>query len=223
MANERKAEQLETPQKNKITGAAEFCAAKGIEATLTKLAAVFHASRYQVYYVLQSTTNRTLQRSSIRTSNAKKLSEQDLTRVEEFLTSNGPEGHELTWDELGQQFDLEVTGRTLRNNMAARRVYKFIAAEKPYIDEKLAKLRIQWCQHMLEQYPAPEEWRHVRFSDEVHFGWGPQGNIRHCGRDWRGHPDCVHRKETRDRKNNDDTKRLHYWAAIGWNFKSPLV
>ncbi len=31
---------------------------------------------------------------------------------------------------------------------------------------------------MLERYPNPEDWDHVRFSDEVHFGWGPQGKLR---------------------------------------------
>lgn len=31
---------------------------------------------------------------------------------------------------------------------------------------------------MKERYPKPEDWYRVRFSDEVHFGYGPQGKLR---------------------------------------------
>ena len=90
----------------------------------------------------------------------------------------------------------------------------------------MAKARVKWATWTLEKYPKPEDWYHVRFSDEVHFGWGPKGKtliIRRRGNGWRGHPDCIQRKETRDSDNPDDRKRVHFWAAVGYNFKSPLV
>ena len=110
--------------------------------------------------------------------------------------------------------------------MASRSVYTFVAASKPYLDEKLAQLRVSWAQNMLAKYPKSKDWRHVRFSDEIHFGWGPEGRkliIRHLGREWRGDPDCIQRKEVRDKAILEDNKKLHYWAAVGYNFKSPLV
>jgi hypothetical protein len=71
---------------------------------------------------------------------------------------------------------------------------------------------------MLERYPRPKDWHHVRFSDEVHFGWGPQGKIliirkpgmRYC-------QDCIQEEAQPAEK---DRKRFHCWAAIGYNFKS---
>ena len=226
MAPKREFSQLETPQKNKVTGAAEFCKAMGIKYTKTALARHFKVSRKQVDYALNSQDLRTGRCSEPKKDNPRKLTERDLDHVELFLVENGREGHELTWDELAAQFEYGVTGETLRLNMAPRRVFTFIAAEKPQIDERLAKLRVEWATHMLQRYPEPEDWHHVRWTDEVYFGWGPQGKIhviRHRGRDWQGHPDCVHRKETKDRNNDDDNKRIHFWAAVGYNFKSPLI
>lgn len=45
---------------------------------------------------------------------------------------------------------------------------------------------------MLKKYPDPEDWDRVRFSDEVHFGYGSEGQlniIRQPGTRYR--PDCI--------------------------------
>lgn len=47
--------------------------------------------------------------------------------------------------------------------------------------------------------------------------------IQHRGRQWRGHPNYIQRKETKDSQNEDDNKRLYYWAAVGYNFKSLII
>ncbi|KAK4104753.1 hypothetical protein N658DRAFT_564522 [Parathielavia hyrcaniae] len=70
------------------------------------------------------------------------------------------------------------------------------------------------------QRPTPQHWRDIRWSDEVHFSLGPEGRImiirksgeRHC-------PDCIQEARAPEPKH---LKRLHAWAAIGWNFKSDL-
>jgi hypothetical protein len=101
-----------------------------------------------------------------------------------------------------------------------------VAVDKPFLDDKLAKHRVQWAKDMLQKYPEPADWRTVRFSDEVHFGWGPDGRkliIRPIGPQWKASPQCIHRKETRSYMNSDDSKRLHFWGAVGYNFKSPLI
>lgn len=226
MAPKRKYSQLDTPKKNKIIGAAQFARVHGIKYTQTSLAVTFEVSRSQVSYALDSELDRTGKQSELKVTNHQKLTERDLDRVELFLVENGSDGHTLTWDELASQFGFEVIGQTLRLRMAERAVGTFIAAEKPWIDPKLAAMRVQYATNMLSRYPKAEDWYHVRFSDEVHFGWGPEGYIRiirHRGRHWRNHPECIHRKETRDTGNEDDNKRVHYWAAVGRNFKSPLI
>ena len=74
---------------------------------------------------------------------------------------------------------------------------------------------------MLERYPESKDWHSIRFSDECHFGWGPQREIwvlrrtgeRYC-------LDClVEKSEPADK----DIKRLDCWAAVGYEFKSDLV
>jgi hypothetical protein len=57
----------------------------------------------------------------------------------------------------------------------------------------------------------------------VHWGFRPRGSIyitrqpgeRYCG-------DCI---QQRDEKTDEERviKRLHAWAAVGYNFKSPLL
>ncbi|KAK4034025.1 hypothetical protein C8A01DRAFT_49492 [Parachaetomium inaequale] len=56
---------------------------------------------------------------------------------------------------------------------------------------------------------------------EVSARTGPQGKIRVLRRPWeRFCPDCIVEKEAPAEK---DLRRLHCWAAVGYDFKSPLV
>lgn len=220
--------QLRTPAKNKIRGAAEFCTRKGISFTKTELGRMFDASRMQVDYALQDhdDNERTHLRSSLRASNARKLTERDLDHIEFVIDENGSEGHDLKWNELIDQFGLDVSAQTLRIAMSKRSFFTFIATDKPYINEALAAKRVEFAKLMLAQYPQPEDWRHVRFSDEVHFGWGPEGKqliIRRKGRRERGKPDNIRRRRVRDKHKESDDLRVHFWGAIGYNFKSKLI
>lgn len=226
MPPKRVSQNLRTPKKNMIRGAAAFCAQKGIKFTKSDLIRVFQVTRHQVDYALESDTGRTKHLSELKAHNHRKLTERDLDRVELFIKSNGYKGGALSWDELNQHFEFDVHPITLRERMRERLIFTFVAVAKPYLDAKLAAHRVQWATNMLRTYPHPSDWRHVRFSDEVHFGWGPEGRqliIRPKGRQWRAHPSRIQRKETRDRKNADDSKRVHYWGAVGYNFKSPLI
>lgn len=73
---------------------------------------------------------------------------------------------------------------------------------------------------MLAAYPEPEDWYRVLFSDEVHFGYGPQGKLhiirkpgeRYC-------QDCI---QEADEPDENDKKRQDCWAAAGHNFKSDI-
>ena len=74
---------------------------------------------------------------------------------------------------------------------------------------------------MLERYPEEEDWYRVRFSDEVHFGYGPEGQLRIIRKPGtRYRQDCIQHSDPPAEK---DFKRLHAWAAVGWNFKSELI
>ena len=95
-----------------------------------------------------------------------------------------------------------------------------LACRRSWVSPQLAITRVNFARDMLAKYPAPEDWRRVRFSDEVHFGYGPEGRVyvtRRPGE--RTCPDCVQQvNQPRDK----DQKKVHAWGAIGYNFKSPL-
>ena len=226
-SNSKQYTTLETPQKNRILRAVQILQSKGIKYTKKELSQEFGVTRNQIDYTLAKGPGRTQKRSQLKAKNNEKLTERDLDRVEEFIKNNGPEGHHINWAELLDQFGFNIDWKTLRDRMAPRSIFTFVPSQKPHIGEKLAKKRVNWAKTMLQRYPTKFDWRRVRFSDEVHFGWGPEGRIliiRHRGNGWRNHPDCIQRLETRDKKNEEDqSKRVHFWGAIGYNFKSPLI
>ncbi|KAF2184633.1 hypothetical protein K469DRAFT_708823 [Zopfia rhizophila CBS 207.26] len=101
--------------------------------------------------------------------------------------------------------------------------HKCIACQKAWVNKSTAKDRVEWAKAALQVRPEPEDWHIVRFSDEVHWAIGPQGRIyiirkpgeRYCS-------DCI---QQRDEKTEEEKKikRIHAWAAVGWDFKSPLT
>ncbi|KAK4119375.1 hypothetical protein N657DRAFT_626809 [Parathielavia appendiculata] len=91
-----------------------------------------------------------------------------------------------------------------------------IACSKRYTSPRLKETRVEYRRVMLEKYPDAKDWRHIKFSDACHFGWGPQGRVHVIRRAWERHcPDCMPAEK--------DQKRLHCWAAVGYDFKSQLV
>jgi hypothetical protein len=55
---------------------------------------------------------------------------------------------------------------------------KCVAYQKGWVSLKTAARRLEWAIFMLKRYPSPNDWKRVRFSDEVYFGYGPQEKLR---------------------------------------------
>lgn len=62
--------------------------------------------------------------------------------------------------------------------MGTMNYHTCIACHKGLVNERIAERRVQYATTMLQRYPEPKDWERVRFSDEVHFGWGLEGAIR---------------------------------------------
>ena len=95
-----------------------------------------------------------------------------------------------------------------------------IACRAAWTSPHLAAKRVEFAKLMLAKYPSPEHWKHVRFSDEVHFAFGPIGRIyviRKPGE--RYYADCIQHAQEPQPKDKD---RVYAWAAVGYNFKSEL-
>lgn len=114
-----------------------------------------------------------------------------------------------------------VSGRTIEKAMGTMDYYKYVACQRSWCSKDHATIRLEFAELMLKRYPEKEDWRRVRFSDEVHFGLGPQGKLiiirkkgnRYCH-------NCI--QEEREPR-EADKKKLHAWGAVGYNFKSDLV
>lgn len=61
---------------------------------------------------------------------------------------------------------------------------------------------------------------HVRFSNKVYFGYGLQNKLHIvCKPSEQYCLDCIQKDKKLNKK---DKKRHHYWAAVGYNFRSDI-
>ena len=79
---------------------------------------------------------------------------------------------------IGYEVGLDCTGRTVQRVMGTMNYHKCVSCRKGWVNKKTAKSRMNWAEILLHKYPESEDWHHVRFNDEVHFGWGSQGKLR---------------------------------------------
>jgi hypothetical protein len=152
-----------------------------------------------------------------------KITREMLAQIERFIDSNGFDGRTVPWAGLpaAAGLDIQVSGRTVQRAVKDLNLRMCIACEKKYTSPRLRERRCEYARTMLERYPDSKDWRHIRFSDECHFGWGPQGKVWVIRRPWERHcPDCLIEKEVPAEKYQ---KRVHCWGAVGYNFKSDLV
>ena len=89
------------------------------------------------------------------------------------------EGKSYTWEQLATEIGADITGRTMKNILRSALDYeKCLACVKGWLGAKPMEKRVEYAHRMLFKYPEPEQWDRVRFSDEVHFGYGPEGQLR---------------------------------------------
>ncbi len=121
--------------------------------------------------------------------------------MERILQEEGIEARAMTWEQLGYEVGLECAGQTVKNAMGCMTYRKCIACKKGWVNEKTARDRKAWAQMTKEKYPKPENWYRVRFSDEVHFGYGPQGKLRIIRKPGERYcSDCIQEERNRRRR-----------------------
>ena len=143
-----------------------------------------------------------------------KLSSEVLARLETFLwdqMSANP-----TWaDMVGEaRLDVALNPRTLRRAMGTLSYRRCLSCARNWTSAQTKVQRVQFAKNMLD---GGIDWRKVRFSGELHFGFGRSGEMRLLPRAGeRMCPSCVD-DWTRD------VRLVHAWAAVGHGFKSDLV
>jgi hypothetical protein len=151
------------------------------------------------------------------------LSAKDLRHIEDLLDNIDFSEKSMTYDAIIAKLDLRSSVRTLQCEFHNLDYWKCIACVKGYISPKAGERRVEFCQIMLSRYPDKQDWHHVRFSDESHFGVGPQGKLlifRKPGQ--RYYSNCIQERDEKLDKEVAWTRRVHAWGAMGHSFKSNL-
>ena len=132
----------------------------------------------------------------------------------------------MTWAALGHEAELDhVSAATIRHTMGRLDYFKCVACRRGWVNQNLAIERKAYAQIMIDRYPNKQDWWHIRFSDETHFGLGPTGRlmiIRKPGEQY--YHSCI--QETREpnkHRGSPEAQKAHAQAAIGHNFKSDLI
>ena len=194
-----------TPARAKVRGAVQFCERMGIEYFKGDVFRTFNVSHRQGYEFLRNNlSSRRFHNNPEQEETRGRhrlISAEKLREMERILQEEGIEARTITWEQLGYEVGLECTEQTIKNAMGCMNYRKYIACKKGWVNEKIARDRKAWAQVMKERYPKPEDWCRVRFSDEVHFGYDPQGKlriIRKLGE--RYCPDCIQEEKEPEEK-----------------------
>lgn len=149
------------------------------------------------------------------------LTENDLRYLELTLQRFPFEARKLSYAGLAKYCNLDVSAMTIRRAMHQLDFRRCKSCQRRWISEKAARLRVKFAKTMLKKYPKPSDWYNVRFSDETHFGFGSHGRWWITRRP--GEENCAFCVQKTNEPKQKDVKRLHAWAAVGYNFKSDLI
>ena len=216
----------DTPTKAKVQGAYQSLISHAIPFDPRAIFQEFGVAERAGYNIIKSgASSRTRHNSSLVETRGRKrkISDDQLKEADHILQDQDLqlEGKRYTWDALAQEIGADVMGRTMKRTLtAALNYHKCLSCVEGWLAMASEERREEFATVMLNKYPRSEDWHRVRFSDEIHFGYGPEGQlriIRKPGTRYRW--DCI---QHRDAPPEKDRKRKHCWAAVGYNFKSDI-
>ena len=214
----------DTPKRSKIKGTVEYLKAKGLPCDTEDVIAFFGGKSTQGYEILKQ-PDRTRHNNGLNETRGRsnkmtgaQVAEGDKVIEEPELEF---EGKALSWggiaETVGADVHWETAKRTFEKGLD---LHKRLAAFKQHLPNDVCRNRVEHAHYHLHLRPEPDDWKDVRFSDEVHEAYGPEGRkriIRAPGTRYR--PDNIQRADV---PAESDRPRKHAWACIGWNFKTSL-
>ena len=180
-----------------------------------------HATGYRI---LRSSNPRTLKNDPTRKETRRghnKITPELIREMEKILENEGLDGRSLTWMQLGFEAQIEASEATIQRAMGTLKYHKGLAYQRGWQSHISKKNQVQYAELMLARYPNSKDLDRIRFSDEVHFGWGPQHQL--CIICKPGECYCVDCIQHSDGPKPKDEKRFHCWAAVGYDFKSDIT
>lgn len=219
-----------TPQKSKVQGAVEFCRAKNIPVDPREVFNFFEVIKSSGYEMIQdgAPSRRLQHQEGIKDTRGRKpkMTPQQTVGCIEILKDStlGLEAKGMSWHAIIWDQGLEVTVPTVRRTLSLAWDFgKYKACLKEFMDQKTQDDRWAWADAELLRRPEPKDFRKIRYSDEFHVGYGPEGQlwiIRRRGTGMRYRPDNI---QYRDPPPEKGRYKAHGWAAVGYDFKMPKI
>lgn len=138
-------------------------------------------------------------------------------RVDEVIQFLGHDFNrrKLSWKALISECKLDCSPTTLKRALAERGYHKCVACPKPFISESARQQRLLFIE---EHGHWSWEWEDVVWSDESTFYTGKQRKAMVIRTNKERY--CSYTCQNRYRSGRAS---FAVWAAVGWNYKSPLV
>ena len=112
----------------------------------------------------------------------------------------------------------DASERTIQRTMANSGVKTLVAAQAKLISQKNMDERVAYAEP--RRHWSKEQWYTYRYSDETHFGLGPQRRDRVHRRRGRKNREAPNKIQYRMRR---AVKSLHVFAEVGHNYKGKLL
>jgi hypothetical protein len=216
----------DTPKRAMVRGTISYLESQGLPVNKSAIFRHFELSRSQGYAALSIPASKRNDPEWEETrGRPSKISEADQAKMESILWDERYEGVNLNWSGLAKEAGIEMdcNARTLHRTMGTLGYRRCIACcGRSWVHKKTREKRVEYAERMLEAYPQSLNWRFVRFSGELHFGFGLDGKVRLLPRP--GEKYCEKCRDAEEPAGwGRDIKRLHAWCAIGYGFKSELL
>lgn len=208
-----------------VRGTISYLESQGLPVNKTAIFKHFELTRSQGYAAINTPSSlRNDPEWEERRGRPSKISDEDQQKMENVLWDTAFEDVSLNWQGLARHAGLgiAVTKRTLHRTMGTLGYRRCIGCGRSSVNIKAREKRVEWARKMLETMPSADDWKSVRFSYELHFGFGLDGAMRVLPRlGEKFCPPCEACPTVE--KWARDVRRVHAWAAVGYGFKSDLV
>lgn len=205
----------DTPHRSRLQGVHAFLVAKEIPHDEREIFEIFNIKPGAGNHMIEpGASSRTFHHSvEVETWGRKRKVISNQVRKADAILQNdslGLEAKGLSWKQLATKVGADVNGRTIHSIMRDALDYnKYLACVKGWLFDRAKERRVEWATTMINRYPQPKDWYQVRFSDEVHFSYGPEGQLRIIQKPgtWK-RPDCIQHWPPPP-KEDKDQKRMH--------------
>lgn len=214
----------DTPKKAMVRGTISYLESQGLPVNKSAIFRHFDLSRSQGYAALSLPASKRNDPEWEETrGRPTKVTEADQQKMESVLWDEQYEDADLNWAGLAETANVEIAcnPRTLHRTMGTLGYRRCLGCARCLVHSKCREKRVEYARRMLDAYPQVHDWRVVRFSIELHFGFGLDGKVRLLPRP--GEKFCPGCGQLPEANWPRDVKRLHAWAAAGYGFKSDLV